>query len=182
MPRLSTRTTGIALTILGFSIAIVAGLILAAQVNTLGTGGLLIGGGLAFLVAGVPLFAGLYLYARSAAAAQELNTEMIQQRELMDILKAQPQTTLGQLATQLKIPETEVHNIVAGLGRLQVFIGYITPTGNIHRLEATILPALVQCQHCGAPLKVQDTITICSACGTEYYPPESPNKWGQISG
>jgi hypothetical protein len=174
----STRTSGIILTIIGFVIAILAGLIIATQANVWGASGILAAGAIAFVVAGVPMLAGLYLYARSATAAQELNTEMLHQRPLMDMLKTHPSTTLAHLASQLHISEAEAQDIVAGLGRLQVFTGYLTPTGTVQQLEGAVLLALTHCQHCGTPLKIQAVATPCITCGTEYYPPESPNKWG----
>ncbi len=178
MPPLSTRTSGILLTVIGFIVAILAGLWIATQVNTLGANGVLAASGFAFLIAGIPLFMGLYLYARSATAAQELNTEMIHQRQLMDLLKNHPSTTLAHLSSQLNISEEQVHDILSSLGQLQIFTGYLTPTGTVQHLESAVLLALTRCQHCGTTLKIQVTTTVCSACGTYYYPPESPQKWG----
>jgi hypothetical protein len=166
------RIIAIVLTIIGFVIAGVAGVLLATQAETLGMGGTLSGAFGAFVLAAPFLISGIYLYARHSREAQiEPESDMPQQRELMDFMLAHPDTTLAALAQSIGVTLEAARNMVQELAVLGIFTGYLTPTNELHLVNALVMEDVTHCQHCKAALDGNPPVIICVKCGAEYYRP-----------
>src|SRR5688572_23705515 len=103
------RIWGIVLTTIGVILAIVASLTITSQVRE--GGSLLVGGVIGFVVVAPFILGGVYQFWRGSAAEIELSAEMPAQRELMDRLRARP-NSLAELATTLNLDEEEVIYII----------------------------------------------------------------------
>lgn len=166
------RIIAILLTLIGFIIAGVAGVYLATQTQTLGIGGTLSGAFIAFALAAPFLLGGIYLYARHSREAQiEPESDMPQQRQLMDFIRAHPNTTLLALAQSVGVTPESAREMVQELGALAIFTGYLTPTDELHQVEPLVMREVTRCQHCSAPLNGIQPVMICVQCGAEYYRP-----------
>ncbi|MFN8373529.1 MAG: hypothetical protein U0694_11730 [Anaerolineae bacterium] len=166
------RLVGIILTVIGFGVAVIAGLWLAVQVSSgqLEAGGMVLGAGLAFIPVALLVGAGIYLYVRGGAEAKEEST-MRQQRQLMDIVKSRGQVSVNDLALEMGISVDTVKNMIHDLVGLQVFSGYINwNEGTLYSSEAAKLRDLKQCKNCGGEIKlVGKGVVACPFCGTEYF-------------
>src|SRR5690242_4600273 len=115
------RIIAITLTVIGFIIAGVAGVILAAQAESMGFNGTLSGAFLAFVLAAPFLIRVIYLYARNSREAQiEPESDMPQQRELMEFMLAHPHTTLQRLAQAVGVGTPQLHRMLQELGTLAI--------------------------------------------------------------
>jgi hypothetical protein len=164
------RLFGVALTTIGFVMAALAGLALASQVNSLGTGGLFAGAGLAFAVVLPFLGAGIFFYARGSREPEETESTLPQQVRLSDLMNTRQTAALDALATELNVSAQDVLNMVHELAQLRLFSGYLTPEAQLHRIEPVVIQQMNRCQRCGNPLVLDSAISLCPSCGTEYYP------------
>jgi hypothetical protein len=168
----SGRLIGIILLVIGFIVAVIAGLWLATQVNSgqLETGGALIGALLAFIPVGLLVGAGIYLYARGGVEAEQ-ESEMELQRRLMDIVRSRGEVRVPDVAIELGLSVERIKNMVHQLVGLQVFSGYINwEKGTLYSAEASKLRDLQTCKNCGGDIKLTGKgVVACPFCGTEYF-------------
>ncbi|HUN10141.1 MAG TPA: hypothetical protein PLQ56_26285 [Aggregatilineales bacterium] len=168
----SGRLIGIILLVIGFIVAVIAGLWLATQVNNgqLETGGALIGALLAFIPVGLLVGTGIYLYARGGAEAEQ-ESEMELQRRLMDIVRSRGEVRVPDVAIELGLSVERIKNMVHQLVGLQVFSGYINwEKGTLYSAEASKLRDLQTCKNCGGDIKLTGKgVVACPFCGTEYF-------------
>lgn len=168
----STRLIGLILLVVGVGIAIIAGLWIASQVGSdaLGAGGALLGAGLVFIPVALLAGAGIYLFARGGAQAQQ-QSEMQKQRQLLDILKSRGQVSVHEMALEMGVNVDNVKQMVHQLVGLQVFSGYVNwNDGTLYSSDARQLRELQQCRNCGGAITLAGKgIVVCRFCGTEYF-------------
>lgn len=166
------RLVGIILIVIGFGIAVIAGLWLALQVSSgnNSTGGALIGAGLAFIPVALLVGFGIFMYVRGGQEAVE-ESSMHQQRELLDIVKSRGQVQVSDLALEMKTNVDTIKSLVHQLVGLQVFSGYVNwEKGVIYSSDASKLRELDKCKNCGGEIKlVGKGVVVCKFCGTEYF-------------
>jgi hypothetical protein len=168
----SGRLVGIILIVVGFGIAVIAGLWLASQVTSgqLQSGGALVGGGIAFIPVALLAGFGIYLYVQGGKEA-ESQSEMQKQRQLLDIVKSRGQVAVSDLALEMKTNVDTVKSMVHQLVGLQVFSGYINwDKGILYSSDASNLRGLEKCNNCGGEIKLAGKgVVVCPFCGTEYF-------------
>jgi len=168
----SGRLFGIILIVVGFGIAVIAGLWLASQVSggQLQSGGALVGAGLAFIPVALLVGFGIYMYVQGGKEA-ESESEMQKQRQLLDIVKSRGQVAVSDLALEMKTNVDTVKSMVHQLVGLQVFSGYINwDKGILYSSDASNLRELQKCKNCGGEIKlVGKGVVACPFCGTEYF-------------
>lgn len=166
------RLIGIILVVIGFGVAMIAGLFLAVQVSNeeLSAGGAVVGAGLAFIVIAPLLGFGLFFYVKGGQEAEEEST-MEQQRQLLDIVRSRGQIEIPELAIEIGVSVDIVEDLVHQLVGLQVFSGYINwDDGVLFSSDARLLQELKECKKCGAPIElVGKGVVQCKFCGTEYF-------------
>lgn len=122
------RSIGIGLTALGFAVAVIAGLLLAARFSVAepDVGQILLLAGLAFIPIAILMGSGLYLYLKSAPPElSEAESLVLKQRQMMDIARSHGQISLLDLAIELNISVREVRELIEELTRLEIFDGYV---------------------------------------------------------
>ena len=170
----SGRLVGIVAIVVGFALTALAGLWLALQASgdEVSSGGVVIGAFIAFIVV-APIFGfGIFMYAKGGEE-EELESEMTQQRKLLDIVKSRGQVGIHDLAIELGTSVDNVKDLVYRLVGLQVFSGYINwDKGVLYSAEASSLRELQECKNCGAPIELAGKgVVACKFCGTEYFLP-----------
>jgi F0F1-type ATP synthase assembly protein I len=166
------RLVGIILIVVGFGIAVIAGLWLALQTSagSLSAGGAVVGAGLAFIPVALLVGFGIFMFVRGSQEAEE-ESSMHQQRELLDIVKSRGQVAVADLALEMHANVDTVKSLVHQLVGLQVFSGYVNwEKGIIYSSEASKLRELDKCKNCGGEIKlVGKGVVTCKFCGTEYF-------------
>lgn len=165
------RLLGIILLVIGFGIAVLAGLFLAAS-DSLSAGAAVLGAGLAFVVVAPLMGFGLFFYTRGSQEVEQEST-MQQQRQLLDILRSRGQMRVDDMALEMSIPVDAVHDLIYQLVGLQVFSGYVNwKEGMLYSADAAQLREMKQCQRCGGDIQLVGRGTVvCPYCGTEYFLP-----------
>src|ERR1043165_4413850 len=152
----SGRLVGVILIVVGFGIAVIAGLWLATSVSSgqNDAGGAFIGAGLAFIPVALLVGFGIYLYVRGGKEA-EAESEMQKQRQLLDIVKSRGQVAVSDLALEMKTNVDTVKSMVHQLVGLQVFSGYINwDKGILYSTDASNLRGLDKCKNCGGEIQL----------------------------
>jgi hypothetical protein len=166
------RVAGIILIVVGFGIAVIAGLWLAVQVSSeqITAGGALVGAGIAFIPVALLVGFGIYMFVVGGREAQEEST-MRQQRQLLDIVKSRGQVRVSDVALEMRVSVDAVKDMVHQLVGLQVFSGYVNwEKGTLYSSDASQLRDLSQCNNCGGEIKlVGKGVVTCKFCGTEYF-------------
>ncbi|MCB9451851.1 MAG: hypothetical protein H6672_10450 [Anaerolineaceae bacterium] len=168
------RLVGIILMVVGFAIAVIAGLWLALQVSNeqLSSGGAVVGAGIAFIPVALLVGFGIFMVVQGGKEAVE-ESEMRQQRNLLDIVKSRGQVDITDLALEMNISADKVKSLVHQLVGLQVFSGYINwEQGTLYSSQASQLRELEKCKNCGGDIQLAGKgIVTCRFCGTEYFLP-----------
>ena len=168
----SGRLVGIILIVVGFGIAVIAGLWLALQVSAGGlqAGGAVLGAGIVFIPVAVLVGFGIYMFVRGGKDAEEEST-MQKQRQLLDIVKSRGEVKVSDLALEMRVSADVVKDMVHQLVGLQVFSGYVNwDKGVIYSADAGNLRDLENCKNCGGEIKlVGKGVVTCKFCGTEYF-------------
>jgi hypothetical protein len=161
---------GITLVAIGFGIAVIAGLWLAVLAQQTGVGGILIGAGIAFIPVAILVGAGIYMVVISGREALE-ESEMQQQRQLLDIVKSRGEVAVADLALEMKVSADKVRALIHQLVGLQVFSGYVNwEKGIIYSSNAGSLRGLQQCKNCNGDIHlIGKGVVTCKFCGTEYF-------------
>lgn len=168
----SSRLIGTLLVIVGFVIALLAGIWLAGQLamGDLEGGGAVIGAALAFVPVALLIGGGIYLVNQGGKETKRAS-EMQRQRQVLDIVKSRGQVSVQDLALETGMSVADVKAIVHALVGLQVFSGFINwDDGVLYSVEASQLRTLDKCKNCGGELKlVGKGVVTCRFCGTEYF-------------
>lgn len=166
------RLVGIILIVVGFGVAVIAGLWLALQVSStqLAAGGAVVGAGIAFIPVAVLVGFGIYMFVQGGKEAVE-ESSMQQQRRLLDIVKSRGQVSVSDLAMEMRVNADTVKDLVHQLVGLQVFSGYINwQDGVLYSSDASQLRELDKCKNCGGEINlVGKGVVVCKYCGTEYF-------------
>mgnify|MGYP005845702677 FL=1 len=166
------RLVGIILIVVGFGIAVIAGLWLAVQVaaQQLSGGGAVVGAGIAFIPVALLVGFGIFMFVQGGKQATE-ESSMRQQRQLLDIVKSRGQVSVADLALEMKISADIVRNLVHQLVGLQVFSGYVNwNDGILYSSDAGKLREIDKCKNCGGEIQlVGKGVVTCKFCGTEYF-------------
>lgn len=168
----SSRLVGIILSVVGIGLALLAGLWLATQVSSgdVGSGGAVLGAGLAFIPVALLVGFGIYLFVRGGKEAVTEST-MQKQRQLLDILKSRGQVSVSDMAMEMRVSVDSVQDMVHQLVGLQVFSGYANwQDGTLYSSDAKELRALDKCKNCGGEIEIAGKgVFKCKYCGTEYF-------------
>ncbi len=168
------RLVGIILIVVGFGVAVIAGLWLALQVSSeqLGAGGAVVGAGIAFIPVALLVGFGIFMYVQGGKEAVE-ESSMQQQRRLLDIVKSRGQVSVSDLALEMRISVDTVKDLVHQLVGLQVFSGYVNwQDGTLYSSDASQLRELEKCKNCGGEINLAGKgVVVCKFCGTEYFLP-----------
>ncbi len=167
------RLVGNILIVVGFGEAEIAGLWLELQTSNqqLSGGGALVGAGIAFVPVALLTGFGIYMYVQGGKEAIE-ESEMQQQRQLLDIVKSRGQVSVSDMALEMGINVDKVKNLVHQLVGLQVFSGYINweDGGILYSSDASQLRTLEKCKNCGGEIRlVGKGVSTCKFCDTEYF-------------
>jgi len=166
------RLIGIILMVIGFGIAMIAGVFLAFQVSNeeMEMAGALVGAFLAFIPVAVLVGFGIYMFVQGGKE-EEVESVMRKQRELLDIVKSRGQVGVSDLALEMKSSVDEVKAMVHELVGLQVFSGYVNwQEGVLYSSEASKLRELTKCKNCGGEITLAGKgVVVCRFCGTEYF-------------
>jgi hypothetical protein len=166
------RLVGIILIVIGFGIAVIAGLWLALQVSSqqFSADGALIGAGLAFIPVGLLTGLGIFMFVRGGREAEE-ESVMHKQRRLLDIVKSRGEVPVTDLALELGVNADALKSMIHQLVGLQVFSGYINwEKGILYSSDASQLRTLDKCKNCGGDIQlVGKGVVACKFCGTEYF-------------
>lgn len=167
-----TRLIGVVLGVIGLGVALIAGLWLALQVSSgdLTSGGAVVGAFLTFIPVGLLVGFGIYLFNRGDIESKE-ESEMLKQRQLLDIVKSRGRVTIPDLALEMQVNAVKLKDMVHQLVGLGVFSGYINwDEGTLYSAEVASLKTLSQCNNCGGEISlVGRGIVRCRFCGTEYF-------------
>jgi hypothetical protein len=168
----SGRLVGIILIVVGFGVAVIAGLFLVSQLSSgqLSGGGLAVGAGVAFIPVALLVGFGIFMYVRGGQEA-ETESMMQKQRQLLDIVKSRGQVSVSDLAMETHASVDNVREMVHQLVGLQVFSGYINwDQGILYSSDASKLRELTKCKNCGGEIKLAGKgVAVCPFCGTEYF-------------
>lgn len=168
------RLVGVILIVVGFGIAVIAGLWLALQVSAqqLTAGGAVVGAGIAFIPVALLVGFGIFMFVQGGKEAVE-ESSMQKQRQLLDIVKSRGQVSVSDLAMEMQVNADTVKNLVHQLVGLQVFSGYINwQDGILYSSDASKLRELDKCKNCGGEINLAGKgIVVCKYCGTEYFLP-----------
>jgi hypothetical protein len=166
------RLIGIILIIIGFGIAMIAGVWLAFGVSNeqMEIGGALVGAFVAFIPVALLVGFGIYMFVQGGKEA-EVESTMRKQRELLDIVKSRGQVGVSDLALEMNTNVDSVKAMVHELVGLQVFSGYVNwEEGTLYSSEASKLRELTKCKNCGGEIQlVGKGVVVCRFCGTEYF-------------
>jgi hypothetical protein len=166
------RLIGIILIIIGFGIAMIAGIWLAFNVSSeqIGVGGALVGAFVAFVPVAVLVGFGIYMFVQGGKE-QEVESVVRKQRQLLDIVKSRGQVGVSDLALEMNTGVDAVKSMVHELVGLQVFSGYVNwDEGVLYSSDASKLRELTKCQNCGGEIKLAGKgVVVCRFCGTEYF-------------
>lgn len=167
------RLIGIVLGVIGFGIAVIAGLWLAFQASQgMDIGGVLIGALLAFVPVALLIGFGVYMYVQGGREA-ERESLISKQRDLLDIVKSRGQVPVTDAALELGVSVDQVTEMVHQLVGLQVFSGYVNwEEGTLFSADAKHLRDLDNCEVCGGEITLAGKgVVACKYCGTEYFLP-----------
>ncbi|GIL12442.1 MAG: hypothetical protein BroJett038_11620 [Chloroflexota bacterium] len=166
------RLVGIILIVVGFGVAVIAGLWLAFQVSSesLSGGGALVGAGIAFIPVALLVGFGIYMFVQGGKEAEE-ESSMQKQRRLLDIVKSRGQVSVPDVAMEMQISVEVVKDLVHQLVGLQVFSGYVNwQDGVLYSSDASKLRELEKCKNCGGEISLAGKgVVTCKFCGTEYF-------------
>jgi len=166
------RLVGIILVVVGFGVAVIAGLWLALQVSNeqITPGGAIVGAGIAFIPVALLAGFGIYMYVQGGKEAVE-ESAMQKQRRLLDIVKSRGEVSVSDLAVEMGATVDAIRDMVHQLVGLQVFSGYVNwDKGVLYSTDASLLRALEKCKNCGGEIKlVGKGVVTCKYCGTEYF-------------
>lgn len=168
------RLVGVILIVVGFGIAVIAGLWLALQVSAqqLTAGGAVVGAGIAFIPVALLVGFGIFMFVRGGREAVE-ESSMQKQRQLLDIIRSRGQVSVPDLAMEMQVNADMVKNLVHQLVGLQVFSGYVNwQDGILYSSDASKLRELDKCKNCGGEINLAGKgVVVCKYCGTEYFLP-----------
>jgi hypothetical protein len=166
------RLVGIILVVVGFGVAVIAGLWLALQTanNQISSGGAVVGAGIAFIPVALLAGFGIYMYVQGGKEAVQ-ESEMQKQRQLLDIVKSRGQVSVPDVALEMHVSVDSIQNMVHQLVGLQVFSGYVNwDKGVLYSADASQLRSLDKCKNCGGEIQlVGKGVVTCKFCGTEYF-------------
>lgn len=152
---------------IAFGLTVVAGIVLSYLAISWETGALLaLAVGIFVLL--TPIFGyGIFTYAK-ASGEETTNEEMTAPRQLLDMLRAQGESNISDLALDLGVPSLKP--IIAELSQLELFNGMVDwNAGKMRLIEPSVISVIDHCQSCKSPIGIQRGVTICSNCGTEYH-------------
>jgi hypothetical protein len=168
----SRRVTGVVFSVIGFTIAVLAGLFLALRVSSseMDTGQLVVWALIAFIPVALFVGYGIYLYAKSAPPEVIPESTLQNQRDLLNKLKSQGQVYLRDVAQEFNVDAQKIREIVYELVALRVISGYVDwERGIMHIAEDEVLRSATTCAKCGKPITLDNSPTACKTCGMEYF-------------
>lgn len=166
-----SRIIGIILIGIGVLLTAIAGFWIATQSRQtdLSIGDLFLQAAIFFILAAPLILGGIYLYGHDSVDGP-VNTDMVLQRRILDVLPLADATSFAALAVQLDVSEGEIAEQLASMADLDIFNGCIDwNAASVTKMTVADLNALKQCLCCQAPIQIQPSgQTICSNCACQY--------------
>lgn len=134
------------------------------------TGGMVLGLLLALVVL-TPIFGvGVYLL-RSGTQEQSQFAVVKQERQILNMVLAQGQVTIGELVAELQQPRDVVEDMIRDLVGKQLFSGAINwEKGILYSVESQALTTGRKCPNCGGELEFAGKgLIVCPYCGSEVF-------------
>lgn len=125
---MNRKHIGIGLSAVGFAVAVIAGLLLAAHFSApeAELSQLIALAALVFVPIAVLMGSGLYLFLKDEPGEPVAETSPVyQQRAMMDILRSQGRISMLDMALELRLSVQEVQDLIHDMQRLGVFDGYV---------------------------------------------------------
>jgi DNA-directed RNA polymerase subunit RPC12/RpoP len=134
------------------------------------SGGMTLGILLAVIVL-APIFGiGVYVF-RRGSAEQEQFVVVQQEKKILNMVLAQGQVTIGELAAELEQPRDDVEEMIRDLVGKQLFSGAINwEKGVLYSVESQALTADRKCPNCGSEVQFAGKgLIVCPYCGSEVF-------------
>jgi hypothetical protein len=165
------RTVALILIVLGVIILAASALYLFSGVTEgrLRLSGLLLGVGLASVIA-LPLLAGgLFLLVRSRSEARQF-AEVEKEKRILNIVRAQGQVNIADVAIEMNLTRDQVREHIYDLVGKGLFTGYINwDEGVLYAVDAAVMRT-TKCPNCGGVREVVGKGTVkCPYCGSELF-------------
>lgn len=139
--------------------------------NSLSGGAATLGIALGFLFLVFPQlgFGAFFLWQGQRETA--VATSAVEQRQLLDMVKARGQVTISDLVIELNSSREQVQKQIHSLVGMGIFSGYINwQEGVLYSRQASELRQLERCYNCNGELELAGHGVInCPYCGTEYF-------------
>jgi hypothetical protein len=166
------RLSGVILAAAGFLICGIAAVFLISGLATdkVGASGAILGFGLAMVVVLPLVGGGLFLAVRGRQEATEY-AEVAKQKKILNMVLAQGQVRIAEVALELGVPRDQVENDVRDLVGKGLFSGAISwKDGVLYSREASKMKQDQKCPNCGGQLQLAGKGMIkCPFCGSEVF-------------
>lgn len=153
------------------AVALVAFLLFAQRGDGLSSSGAALGFVAFTLFVGLPLLGGGIFFLNKGQDDATKDAERKRQRKLLNMVKAQGQVHIDEVAIELDVRREVVQGLLHDLVGKGLYSGYIKwDEGVLYSAEATKLRELTNCRNCGGELTLAGKgIVTCPYCGTEYF-------------
>jgi hypothetical protein len=139
------------------------------NVETGGTGGLVLGLVLSVLIAAPLAAGGIYMIIRGRAEEAEM-ADVTRQRKILNMVETRGQVEISQLVLELKVNIDQVRNDIYKLVGLGLFTGYVNWDDGILYSRAASQLAGNTCPNCGGTQEFAGKGVIkCKYCGAEIF-------------
>ena len=153
------------------AVALVAFLLFAQRGDGLSNGGAALGFVAFTLFVGLPLLGGGIFFLNKGQDDAAKDAERKRQRKLLNMVKAQGQVHIDEVAIELDIRREAVQSLLHDLVGKGLYSGYIKwDEGVLYSAEAAKLRELTNCRNCNGNLTLAGKgIVTCPYCDTEYF-------------
>ncbi|MGB1251548.1 MAG: hypothetical protein ACPG8W_13105 [Candidatus Promineifilaceae bacterium] len=166
------KTTGYILIAAGIiAVALVAFLLFVQRGDGLSSGGAALGFVGFTLFVGLPLIGGGIFFLTKGKDDAAKNAERKKQRQLLNMVKAQGQVDIDEVAVELDMRREAVQTLLHDLVGKGLYSGYIKwDEGVLYSEDAGKLRELTSCRNCGGNVTLAGKgVVACPYCGTEYF-------------
>ena len=151
--------------------ALIAFLLFAQRGDGLSSGGAALGFVAFTLFVGLPLLGGGIFFLTKGQDDAAKDAQRKKQRKLLNMVKAQGQVDMDEVAVELDMRRDAVQSLLHDLVGKGLYSGYIKwDEGILYSEEASKLRELDNCRNCGGAVALAGKgIVTCPYCGTEYF-------------
>lgn len=166
----SGRISGLILAVVGLGIFLIGALFLLVSGTARTIGGMIFGFGFFFIISAPLVGGGIYLMVRGQQEKAEF-AEVEKQKKILNMVLAQGQVRLSEVAVALNMTRSQVEDHVRDLVGKELFSGAINwKDGILYSREAATLKSDRRCPNCGGELQLAGKGVIkCPWCGSEVF-------------